>query len=162
MLIGTYGEWEICRSIATGVERAFQNHESIAVKVAPEVTRTELIQWVNEQRPSFFLSLHLNGSASTRATGTEVIYAAPAPAKRKEQAALLSASISNHLHLTNRGAKPDAETPHKFLAVLRKTNAPALLIEFGFLRNPKDRHRVLASGLCALSEGIRALAGVAE
>ena len=96
---------------------------------------TSLAARVNEANrwgADYFISLHTNAAASPSATGTEAYaYARGTPAFRLGEDILQN--LSSVTGLRNRGmqARPG-------LYVLRKTQMPAVLVELGFITNPRD------------------------
>ena len=96
---------------------------------------TSLAARVNEANrwgADYFISLHTNAASSPSATGTEAYaYARGTPAFRLGEDILQN--LSSVTGLRNRGmqARPG-------LYVLRKTQMPAVLVELGFITNPRD------------------------
>ena len=76
------------------------------------------------------VSIHLNGG---KGTGTEV-YVINKDSAAKPHADRIAANIANALGIRNRGVKT------KNLYVLRKANAPALLVECCFVDNQTDKN----------------------
>lgn len=79
-----------------------------------------------------FLSLHTNASANESATGTEaLVFRSQSPAYRLAEDILRELNESTGLR--NRGVvlRPG-------LYVLRRTSMPAVLVELGFITNPRD------------------------
>lgn len=96
---------------------------------------TSLAARVNEANrwgADYFISLHTNAATSPSATGTEAYaYARNTPAFRF--GADILENLSQTTGLRNRGmqARPG-------LYVLKKTRMPAVLVELGFITNPRD------------------------
>jgi N-acetylmuramoyl-L-alanine amidase len=96
---------------------------------------TSLAARVNEANrwgADYFISLHTNAASSPSATGTEAYaYARNTPAFRF--GADILENLSQATGLRNRGmqARPG-------LYVLKKTRMPAVLVELGFITNPRD------------------------
>ena len=84
----------------------------------------------NRNNVDLFYSLHFNAFNHV-ATGTETLYCAGS-SKGKIFAQCVQDQLVNTLGLVNRGLKTDG------LYVTRNTDAPAILIEVGFLDNPHD------------------------
>ena len=96
---------------------------------------TSLATRVNEANrwgADYFISLHTNAAASPSATGTEAYaYARNTPAFRLGEDILENLSAATGLR--NRGMKV-----RPGLYVLKKTRMPAVLVELGFITNPRD------------------------
>lgn len=86
----------------------------------------------NAHNVDYDISIHLNAGGGT---GVEVLYY-PTSSKGKEMATTMSAKIASALGLKNRGAKS-----RDGLYVLRKTKAPAVLVECCFVDSTTDRDR---------------------
>lgn len=162
-------EAALALAVGRGVSASFHNSHPEVI-VAPELSLRGVVEWLNKQyRPGdFVLSLHLNASENASATGCEVIYSHKASTRRIQQALTLASVVSKVLGVRNRGVVVDTDTPNGSkddgspgLAIVSDTVAPALLVELGFITNKNDVVRVLARGVTAVSEGIRALAGEA-
>jgi N-acetylmuramoyl-L-alanine amidase len=84
-----------------------------------------------------FLSIHCNASTSKSAQGVEVFVSANDKRGSSKIANVLIRKISN---LTPRGVKPDNQSQHTSLGVLRGTCSRmwSLLLELGFCTNPHD------------------------
>ena len=80
----------------------------------------------------YFISIHTNASSNESATGVEAYaYARATPAFRLGEDILDGISASTGLR--NRGMKT-----RPGLYVLKKTAMPAVLVELGFITNPRD------------------------
>ena len=106
----------------------------------------------NDWGADLFLSIHVNGVASTTAHGTEVYYY-PGSEDGERLARAIQSRIITHLHTANRGVK----IAH--YQVLWETDCPAVLVETAFISNPADR--ILLTGpvsqeefAIAIAEGI--------
>jgi hypothetical protein len=88
------------------------------------------------------LSIHLNAGGGT---GCEAYYAAGTAQANIALAKKISAALAGHYGFPDRGAKPDV-TPRlpKGMNFLRRTNMPALLIEWCFIDSAADMAKVLA------------------
>ena len=93
----------------------------------------------NKKNVDFFISVHINSYVKT-STGTETLYNAKRVSVTKKRN-LTSRILANYMHrgalastgFLNRGLKS-----RPGLHVLRKTNMPACLLEYGFISNPKE------------------------
>ncbi|MCE5199815.1 MAG: N-acetylmuramoyl-L-alanine amidase [Armatimonadota bacterium] len=88
-----------------------------------------------------FLSVHCNGVKSNTADGAEAFYAPVGSYKNNSLGVgreLIAACVEQGLD--NRKVKPDNESQHPSLTVLRKTcqHMPAVLLEIGFVTNKHD------------------------
>lgn len=97
----------------------------------PLITRSQM---ANRQRNCVFVSIHFNWSWRSSAYGIETFYYSYLGYKF---ASRVHASIVRKLHPEDRGVKRE-----KF-SVLRNTNAPAILVEGGFISNSDERSRML-------------------
>lgn len=93
----------------------------------------------NKAGAKLFVSIHVNSNSGTAGTGIEtLIYSTGGNAEKcakKVQAQLISATGAK-----NRGLKLRPE-----LYVLKKTTAPALLVETGFINNSNDRAKLITA-----------------
>ncbi len=104
-----------------------------------------------------FVSVHYNSAPSTSAEGIEVFYYGSDKGKERTQASkqLADSVLKNVIETTqakSRGIK------HGNLAVVRKTNMPAILVEGGFLTNEKEIIKALKNLLlkkCSLGNSSR-------
>ena len=92
----------------------------------------ERVRLANEWGADYFLSLHTNASSLESASGVEA-FAYSQPSAAFSLGEDIVNSISQATGLNNRGMKV-----RNGLYVLRKTNMPAVLIELGFITNPRD------------------------
>lgn len=85
------------------------------------------------------IALHMNASASAKATGTEAFYrdAADAVWAKEARAAALTA-----FELRDRGLKSEGQSQHPSLAVM-DFKPPMTLLELGFITNKTDLSRIL-------------------
>lgn len=112
------------------------------------------VDTANDGNADFFISIHHNSAVET-AKGIETYYST-APKddnyggtldynkieKSKKMAKIINDSIVKVIDTKDRGAKSDAE---RTLFVLRNTDMPAVLVEVGFITNPKEAERCLDS-----------------
>lgn len=105
------------------------------------ISLADRVKMANRYRDAIFVSVHFNSASRTGAAGIETFYYNSASRG-------LASSIQNNLmravRTENRGVK------HRGFYVIRNTRMPAVLVECGFLTNPKEarlasnaRHRQL-------------------
>ncbi len=93
----------------------------------------------NRWGADYFISLHTNAAEQSAATGVEGYAYAPGTQGYALGEDILD-ELSETTGLRNRGMKARPS-----LYVLRKTNMPAVLIELGFITNPRDASLMLNS-----------------
>lgn len=93
----------------------------------------------NRWGADYFISLHTNASEQSAATGVEG-YAYATGTRGFALGEDILSNLSETTGLRNRGMKARPS-----LYVLRKTNMPAVLIELGFITNPRDSSLMLNS-----------------
>ena len=111
----------------------------------------------NQNNADIFVSIHFNSAGSASAYGIEVLYASENDVELKKDAGdqtLLAREVLNAVlketGANNRGIKNRPE-----LAVLRRTNMTACLIEGGFMSNPDELEKLKSdSYLDKLANGI--------
>lgn len=86
----------------------------------------------NANNVDLFASFHRNSATSSTANGVETLVYNNASAKSVQAAEALQQALVNIGVQSNRGVKKAN------LSVLRETNAPALLLELGFISNDQD------------------------
>lgn len=97
--------------------------------------------FANKMQPQLFVSVHYNSAPSNTAEGIEVFYfSSDQNHNRTAESKLLAQTVLNSViqktHAKSRGIK------HGNLAVIRETTMPAILIEGGFLTNPKEQEKL--------------------
>ncbi|MDF2577381.1 MAG: amiA [Chlamydiales bacterium] len=101
------------------------------------ITLEGRVMQANRAKASLFVSIHFNSSSNKKAEGIEVFYY---PSKHnhsrtqnsKKLADILVKTIKQKTHALNRGVKEAS------FFVIRNTHMPAVLIEGGFMTNPKE------------------------
>lgn len=91
----------------------------------------------NVSKSTLFISIHCNSHKKTEAHGLEVWYY-EGSYKGMQLARIMQEQLVNGTGLTDRGIKSSAG-----LYVLRKTIAPAILIELPFISNPIEEQYLL-------------------
>lgn len=94
----------------------------------------------NSTKSTLFVSVHYNAHVQTDPSGIEVYYYREGSSSRSIASKKLAQSVlSNMITLTgaeSRGVK------HGNLHVIRETEMPAILVEGGFITNPKERNKL--------------------
>lgn len=91
-------------------------------------TLKDRVKIANDLNADIFISIHANSGSAT-ASGVETYYT------RKESIALANVM---HKHLVSSSGLTDRKVRSKSLHVTRETKMPAVLLECGYLSNPKD------------------------
>ena len=86
----------------------------------------------NEWGADYFISIHTNASSQASATGSEA-FAFSSPSVAFELGEDILEELSETTGLRNRGMQVRTN-----LYVLRRTAMPAVLVELGFITNPRD------------------------
>lgn len=139
----------------------------LTLDLEPRISR------VQEFKPDFFISLHVNSAQAKEAVGIETFYTTPQglpsnltrnyedpvevtfPANQfDDESFQLAWSVQRHLLIAT-GASDRGVKKARFMGVLRNQSCPAILVETGFLSNP-DECQKLASDeyLLQLASGI--------
>ncbi|MBI5273753.1 MAG: N-acetylmuramoyl-L-alanine amidase [Chlamydiales bacterium] len=122
------------------------------------VTLKDRAKFANMSNASLFVSVHYNAAKNTSAHGIEVYYYPDSQdknrvAKSKCLAQYVLAKMLAITGATSRGIKPGN------FGVIRETQMPAILVEGGFITNPKEAkllgdRKYLDKLAFAISEGI--------
>jgi len=91
----------------------------------------------NKGKYTHFISIHCNSAASRSAEGVEVLYCKGSK-KGAKYAQIMQDELVKLTKLKDRGIKERSE-----IHVLKATKAPAILIELGFISNPKEERLML-------------------
>ena len=91
------------------------------------------VEQANAFGADLFISIHTNAAENPAATGTEALVYSPTSTVAREVANDILVEINRQTGLRNRGIvyRPG-------LYVLRRTQMPAVLVELGFITNPRD------------------------
>lgn len=94
------------------------------------------IRLANSENVAAVIELHLNSNSGTPGTGTETYYSVTG--KGRELAELINRNLVK-IGYADRGAKTYPNIfGGDYLAILRYTDAPAVLVEVFFINNPSD------------------------
>ena len=109
----------------------------------------ERVEFSNQIEPDLFISIHINSvSGNASASGTETYYTLSTDTRNKTFATMVQEALVKEFGTRNRGIKANN------LYVTKYTDAPAILIEIGFLDNESDRTMMTSQGFenkCALT-----------
>ena len=116
----------------------------------------EICQKANRQYLDLFISIHLNSWSSSVANGVET-YSLEKTGKGREYAISIQNELVKSIDWANRGYKTNG------FYVLRKTVAPAVLVECGFVSNKKDMENWDIEKICrAIYKGVVGKAYIEE
>ena len=135
---GVRGRTEAVETIA--LREAVRRHFTAAYKVMIDDNRDSLSTVLAKAvtgSGSVVLDLHFNASASSDATGVEVLVGDDAQANDLALARDVLDVVVKATGLRSRGIKREGETPRKRLGVMRESGAVCLL-EVCFISNPSD------------------------
>ena len=137
-------EKDLNLSISQAVVRELGRDSSIKVYATREddtfLQLMERSNFSNQIEPDLFISIHINSvDGNTAASGTEIYYTEKSDTKNKTFATIVQNALVNEFGTRNRGVKANT------FVVTKYTQAPAILIEIGFLTNEEDRNMMTAS-----------------
>ena len=109
------------------------NHEVIMTRDSDRfIGINDRAMKANSEKADIFISIHTNGFNNPSAEGIETLHW-PNSKKGAELADNIQKQLINKLDLVDRGLKARDN-----LGVLRNTSMPAVLLEIGFITNPKE------------------------
>ncbi|MCF7852444.1 MAG: N-acetylmuramoyl-L-alanine amidase [Simkaniaceae bacterium] len=100
------------------------------------VSLIERASIANQSGCSLFVSIHYNSAKNRNVTGIEVFYYPKGDVKRQNASKKLASHVIDHV-VEMTGAKSRGIKNGNF-CVIRETKMPAILIEGGFMTNPKE------------------------
>lgn len=98
---------------------------------------TDVSKAENSSNSDLFISIHCNSFNKESANGIEVLYY-PTSTKGKKCAQIVQNELIKSTALKDRGIKARTD-----LHVLKRTTAPAILVELAFLSNPEEETLLL-------------------
>lgn len=133
---GTYKEYEFAMDVATRLDAELQRcgfDTKLTHTDNTDIGLTERANISNTYGADFYISVHTNASGTTwsSATGVET-YCVALGGNAEKFAKKVQAQLIADTGMTNRGVKTANYT------VLKKTDAPAILVEYGFHTNQAD------------------------
>lgn len=128
-------EAEVCRKVAEILEARLKLNGYPVQLFQEKNGLADISEAENKSGATLFISIHCNGVLDKSANGVEV-YHHPHSAKGKELAKIMQKELVKASGFRDRGVKSEN------FYVLRKTKAPAILIELGFLSNPKEEKMI--------------------
>lgn len=112
------------------------------------ISLAERVDFINKLNPGIVISIHRDASSSPDSQGMHTAYHAFAPGKPSKQGLRLAKCLQKHVSLRtglrDNGIRPrptwdkNGTKIESSLMILRETNAPAALMELGFMSNPTE------------------------
>lgn len=133
---GTYKEYEFAMDVATRLNAELQRcgfDTKMTHTNNVDISLTERANISNNYKADFYISIHTNASGSSwnAANGIET-YCVALGGNAEKFAQTVQSQLVSDTGMTNRGVKTASYT------VLKKTDAPAILVEYGFHTNQAD------------------------
>lgn len=133
---GTYKEYEFAMDVATRLNVELQRcgfDTKMTHTNNVDISLTERANISNNYNADFYISIHTNASGSSwnAANGIET-YCVSLGGNAEKFAKTVQSQLIADTGMTNRGVKTASYT------VLKKTDAPAILVEYGFHTNQAD------------------------
>ncbi|WP_026752317.1 M56/M15 family metallopeptidase [Sediminibacterium sp. C3] len=104
----------------------------------------EIAQKANKSNPDLFLSLHYNADKNANLSGTEIYIASPGKTDRYNSHLQFANQVANQvddLSLPFNGIKSRKDG----IYVLQNISCPSILIEAGYMSNPKDLKKITST-----------------
>jgi N-acetylmuramoyl-L-alanine amidase len=106
----------------------------------------------NKARAGIFVGIHFNSCPNQTANGIEVYYT-DAKNKRSVMSKKLASSVLNKSVISTKANSRGVKKANFY--IIRQTNMPSILVESGFLTNPKEREKIRERGyLDKIAKGI--------
>lgn len=137
---GVY-EKDIDLQISKLVSSRLSSQGDVSVMVSRNTDTTlsnsERVEDANKQNADVFVSIHMTGNDDPTAEGVQTFYRVDANDGSDQLATLVQKSVAAYVDLKDREV-----TPFTF-DVLKDNNMPAILIQCGFLSNPKEEKKLI-------------------
>lgn len=135
-------EKDLVLSYANALGNLLKQNPDIKVYLTREddtfLALAERTTFANEINPDLFISLHVNSANNASPNGTETYYTAKSDTRNKTFAEIVQKAIVDRFGTRSRGVKTNT------FYVTKNTNAPAILVEIGFIGNDSDRQMMTA------------------
>lgn len=100
------------------------------------LSNRERVEDGNKQNADVFVSIRMTGNEDSTAEGVQTFYRVGANDASDELATLVQKSVAAYVDLKDRGVKPFT------FDILKDNNMPAILLQCGFLSNPKEEKKL--------------------
>jgi N-acetylmuramoyl-L-alanine amidase len=152
-------EKEDCQKITDIISNFLkQSDVTVIINTNPDESLTEVVKQANEENVDLFISIHRNAYYDINANGLEVWTCQNARAKTRKNAEIMYEKLCNvNSQMRQRGIKESN------FFVLINTNAPAMLLELGFVTNLNDNKifdYYINDYALAISQGICEILGI--
>lgn len=146
-------EKDLDMEISKQVSEILSSHNDISVIVSrntdTNLSNRERVDDANMQNADVFVSIHMTGNDDSTAEGIQTFYRVDSDDASDELATLVQKSTVAYVDLKDRGAQAFT------FDVLKGNNMPSIIVECGFLSNPKEEKKLTNSKFQqSLSEGI--------
>jgi N-acetylmuramoyl-L-alanine amidase len=127
----------------------------------PLLTRSQIS---NQNHADFFISCHINSTGGSGSQSGTITFHHQGSQVSHLLAQCIQGEIAKVNRMPNLGAWSDGRIYGSGFSVLRNTNAPAVLIEMGFINHPHDRARLVTgdfqdSVTTAVVKGVKVFLG---
>jgi N-acetylmuramoyl-L-alanine amidase len=157
--IGGRLEREDCQKITDIIVNLLkQSNVTTIVNTNPDESLSEVVNQANRENVDVFISIHRNAFNDPNANGLEVWTCLNAREKTKANAKIMYEKLMCITsEMTGRGIKENN------FYVLKYTNAPAMLLELGFITNQHDNElfdKYISEYATAITKGICEIFGI--
>lgn len=130
----------------------------------PLTTRADI---ANSNHADFFISCHINSTGGDGSQSGGIAFHHFGKAVSRLLAECIQAEVAKVSKIPNLGVWSDGKIYHSGFSVLRNTNMPGVLMEFGFINHPKDVKRLEQPGFpkdvaAAVVKGLKVFLGDAS